>query len=133
MTFIIIIITIIIITVIIIIIIIIIIITIIISPEFCWGLSSSQVGRQARMEHLRSAALIQRAACVDLIGERAFLELYDLLSSHQVSESSMTELSRLVFKIISYDKSEVIQMLYKLLYMESQLECGDPNAIEGSC
>jgi len=98
---------------------------------FNGALTSSQRGRQVRMQHMRSAALIQRAACVDLIGEKAFLELYDLLSSHQVNESSMTELSRLVFKIISYDKSEVIQMLYKLLYMESQLESGDPAAVGG--
>ncbi len=47
---------------------------------------------------------------------------YALLKSNQVDEASMTDLSRLVFKIIPYDKSEVIQMMYKLLYLESQLE-----------
>ena len=47
---------------------------------------------------------------------------YELLKSNQVDEASMTDLSRLVFKIIPYDKSEVIQMMYKLLYLESQLE-----------
>ena len=49
---------------------------------------------------------------------------YALLKSNQVDEASMTDLSRLVFKIIPYDKSEVIQMMYKLLYLESQLETG---------
>lgn len=49
---------------------------------------------------------------------------YALLKSNQVDEASMTDLSRLVFKIIPYDKSEVIQMMYKLLYLESQLENG---------
>jgi NIMA (never in mitosis gene a)-related kinase len=49
---------------------------------------------------------------------------YTLLKSSQVDETSMTDLSRLVFKIIPYDKSEVIQMMYKLLYLESQLENG---------
>jgi hypothetical protein len=47
---------------------------------------------------------------------------YELLKGNQVDEASMTDLSRLVFKIIPYDKSEVIQMMYKLLYLESQLE-----------
>lgn len=46
------------------------------------------------------------------------------LAHVQVDEASMTDLSRLVFKIIPYDKSEVIQMMYKLLYLESQLEGG---------
>jgi hypothetical protein len=32
---------------------------------------------------------------------------YALLKSNQVDEASMTDLSRLVFKIIPYDKSEV--------------------------
>ena len=50
------------------------------------------------------------------------LHSYELLKSNQVDEASMTDLSRLVFKIIPYDKSEVIQMMYKLLYLESQLE-----------
>jgi len=75
-----------------------------------------------RLQHMRSAMMIQRAACLDLIGEKAFNELYALLKSNQVDEASMTDLSRLVFKIIPYDKSEVIQMMYKLLYLESQLE-----------
>lgn len=74
------------------------------------------------MKHMESAAMIQRSACLDLIGEAAFNELYSLLRSHQmVNEASMRDLSRLVFKIIPYDKSEVIQMLYKLLYIESQM------------
>ncbi|EFJ45748.1 NimA-related protein kinase 4 [Volvox carteri f. nagariensis] len=75
-----------------------------------------------RIAHMRSAMMIQRAACLDLVGEKAFNELYALLKSNQVDEASMTDLSRLVFKIIPYDKSEVIQMMYKLLYLESQLE-----------
>lgn len=33
----------------------------------------------------------------------------------------MTDLSRIVFQIIPYEKSEAIQMMYKLLYLESQL------------
>ncbi|GFR51624.1 hypothetical protein Agub_g14051 [Astrephomene gubernaculifera] len=75
-----------------------------------------------RIAHMRTALMIQRAACLDLVGEKAFNELYALLKSNQVDEASMTDLSRLVFKIIPYDKSEVIQMMYKLLYLESQLE-----------
>jgi NIMA (never in mitosis gene a)-related kinase len=76
-----------------------------------------------RRQHLHSAALLQQAACLNLIGEQAFSELYTLLSLHKVvNEESMKNLSRLVFKIIPYDKSEVIQMLYKLLYIQSQLE-----------
>ncbi|PNW83271.1 hypothetical protein CHLRE_05g232750v5 [Chlamydomonas reinhardtii] len=75
-----------------------------------------------RIAHMKSAMMIQRAACLDLVGEKAFNELYALLKSNQVDEASMTDLSRLVFKIIPYDKSEVIQMMYKLLYLESQLE-----------
>lgn len=75
-----------------------------------------------RLQGLRSAMMLQRAACLDLIGDKAFNELYALLKSNQVDEASMTDLSRLVFKIIPYDKSEVIQMMYKLLYLESQLE-----------
>ncbi|KAL6749037.1 NIMA-related kinase 4 [Haematococcus lacustris] len=77
-----------------------------------------------RLQHMRSAMMIQRAACLDLIGDKAFNDLYALLKSNQVDEASMTDLSRLVFKIIPYDKSEVIQMMYKLLYLESQLETG---------
>jgi NIMA (never in mitosis gene a)-related kinase len=38
---------------------------------------------------------------------------YALLKSNQVDEASMTGLSCLVFKIIPYDKSQVIQMMYK--------------------
>ncbi|GLC47162.1 hypothetical protein PLESTB_001387600 [Pleodorina starrii] len=75
-----------------------------------------------RVAHMKSAMMIQRAACLDLVGEKAFNELYALLKSNQVDEASMTDLSRLVFKIIPYDKAEVIQMMYKVLYLESQLE-----------
>ncbi|MEW5302088.1 MAG: hypothetical protein WDW36_004898 [Sanguina aurantia] len=74
------------------------------------------------MQHMTSALMIQRAACLDLIGDKAFDELYSLLKSNQVDEASMTDLSRLVFKIVPYEKSEVIQMMYRLLYLESQLE-----------
>lgn len=70
---------------------------------------------------MHAAAMIQRSACLDLIGESAFEELYALLGSQPVNEASMRDLSRLVFKIIPYNKSEVIQMIYKLLYIESQL------------
>eukprot|EP00195_Chlamydomonas_chlamydogama_P009069 CAMPEP_0202904676 /NCGR_PEP_ID=MMETSP1392-20130828/30593_1 /ASSEMBLY_ACC=CAM_ASM_000868 /TAXON_ID=225041 /ORGANISM="Chlamydomonas chlamydogama, Strain SAG 11-48b" /LENGTH=558 /DNA_ID=CAMNT_0049592433 /DNA_START=449 /DNA_END=2125 /DNA_ORIENTATION=- len=79
-----------------------------------------------RVQHMRAALMIQKAACLDLIGEKPFNELYNLLKSNQVDEASMTDLSRLVFKIIPYDKSEVIQMMYKLLYLEGQLEHAAP-------
>eukprot|EP00798_Chlamydomonas_sp_ICE-L_P022983 gene22983-30171_t len=75
-----------------------------------------------RTRNIHAALMIQRAACLDIVGEAAFDELYALLRSNQVDEASMTDLSRLVFKIIPYEKSEVIQMMYKLLYLESQLE-----------
>lgn len=74
-----------------------------------------------REQHMRAALMIQKAACLDMIGEGAYAQLYELLKSNQLDEKSMTDLSRHVFKIIPYDKSEVIQMLYKLLYLESQL------------
>ncbi|GAX78668.1 hypothetical protein CEUSTIGMA_g6106.t1 [Chlamydomonas eustigma] len=79
---------------------------------------------EQREQHMRSALMIQKAACLDMIGQDAYNQLYKLLKSNQVDEASMTDLSRLVFKIIPYDKSEVIQMMYKLLYLESQLESG---------
>ena len=59
-----------------------------------------------------------------------FPRSYELLKSNQVDEASMTDLSRLVFKIIPYDKSEVIQMMYKLLYLESQLEAVGLSPVE---
>ena len=84
-----------------------------------------------REHHMRSALMIQKAACLDMIGESAYGQLYELLKSNQLDEKSMTDLSRHVFKIIPYDKSEVIQMLYKLLYLESQLsEAGGEAGIE---
>lgn len=76
----------------------------------------------AREEHMKGALMIQKAACLEMIGQDAYNQLYELLKGNQVDEASMTDLSRLVFKIIPYDKSEVIQMMYKLLYLESQLE-----------
>eukprot|EP00955_Chlamydomonas_euryale_P069245 360367-Chlamydomonas_euryale.AAC.3 len=76
----------------------------------------------AREQHMKGALMIQKAACLEMIGQDAYDQLYELLKSNQVDEASMTDLSRLVFKIIPYDKSEVIQMMYKLLYLESQLE-----------
>lgn len=42
------------------------------------------VPQQVRLQHMRSAMMIQRAACLDLIGEKAFNELYALLKSNQV-------------------------------------------------
>lgn len=77
-----------------------------------------------RTQHMQQALLLQKAACQQMIGQKAYDELYALLKSNQVDEHSMTDLSRLVFKIIPYDKSEVIQMMYKLLYLEGQLEPG---------
>lgn len=77
-----------------------------------------------RTQHMQQALLLQKAACQNMIGQKAYDELYALLKSNQVDEHSMTDLSRLVFKIIPYDKSEVIQMMYKLLYLEGQLEPG---------
>ncbi|KAG1671969.1 hypothetical protein FOA52_013341 [Chlamydomonas sp. UWO 241] len=71
----------------------------------------------AREKHMKGALEIQKAACLDMIGADAYAQLYELLKSNQVDEASMTDLSRLVFKIIPYDKSEVIQMMYKLLYL----------------
>eukprot|EP00201_Polytomella_parva_P021083 CAMPEP_0175040272 /NCGR_PEP_ID=MMETSP0052_2-20121109/1157_1 /TAXON_ID=51329 ORGANISM="Polytomella parva, Strain SAG 63-3" /NCGR_SAMPLE_ID=MMETSP0052_2 /ASSEMBLY_ACC=CAM_ASM_000194 /LENGTH=95 /DNA_ID=CAMNT_0016302437 /DNA_START=54 /DNA_END=341 /DNA_ORIENTATION=+ len=75
-----------------------------------------------RMTRMKNVLEAQRLACHDLVGEQAFNDLYALLKSNSVDEASMTDLSRMVFKIISYDKSEVIQMMYKLLYLESQIE-----------
>lgn len=75
-----------------------------------------------RARSIHTALMIQRAACLDIVGEEKFNELYALLRSQDVDEASMTDLSRLVFEIIPYEQSEVIQMMYKLLYLETQLE-----------
>jgi hypothetical protein len=81
-----------------------------------------------RASHLRSALLLLRAACIDLVGKSAFEELYALMKRQadtvdsDSSGASVTELSRQVFKIIPYDKSEAVPLLYRLLYSEAQLD-----------
>jgi hypothetical protein len=81
---------------------------------------------------MRRAAQLLRAACVGLVGQPAFDELYALMKAHADSGEgegegegggeSVAELSRRVFGIISYDKSEAVPLLYRLLYSEGQLE-----------
>lgn len=41
-------------------------------------------------------------------------------SDHE-HDLSISELSRVVFKIIPYDKADVITYVYKMLYIESQM------------
>jgi hypothetical protein len=81
-----------------------------------------------RAFHLKSTVQLLRAACVDLVGRPAFEELYALMkrqadaADNDSSGASVTELSRQVFKIIPYDKSEAVPLLYRLLYSEAQLD-----------
>jgi NIMA (never in mitosis gene a)-related kinase len=78
---------------------------------------------------MRRAAQLLRAACIDLVGAPAFEQLYALMKANadaggeeEGEGESLTELSRRVFRIIPYDKSEAVPLLYRLLYSEAQLE-----------
>lgn len=82
-----------------------------------------------RMQYMTSALSLQRAACVNLVGQEAFHKLYELLKasadSKDVDEMDVNEMARLVFGIIPYEKADVLPLLYKLLYLEAQIEAGE--------
>jgi hypothetical protein len=79
---------------------------------------------EEREEDLRGVLAAQTATCIDMVGSDAYDKLHDLLKSNKIDEGTVTDLSRLVFQIIPHDKSEAIQMMYKLLYLENQLQGG---------
>eukprot|EP00955_Chlamydomonas_euryale_P067994 359985-Chlamydomonas_euryale.AAC.22 len=53
---------------------------------------------------------------------------YQLLKRTQIEERSMSEFSKVVFEIIPHEKSEAIQMMYKLMYLESQVPIANGQA-----
>lgn len=92
------------------------------------GGAGGAVADAERLAYMTNALALQRAACVALIGKEQFAQLYELLKaradSKDLDEMSLEELARLVFGIIPYDKADAIPLLYKLLYLEAQLETG---------
>uniref|UniRef100_A0A061SER0 non-specific serine/threonine protein kinase n=1 Tax=Tetraselmis sp. GSL018 TaxID=582737 RepID=A0A061SER0_9CHLO len=80
-----------------------------------------------RTSKLKDAVAQTKASIEAMVGTEAMERLYDLLKQRSEGDamvgdsSSIADLSRVVFKIIPYDKAEVLSLVYKLLYLEGQL------------
>jgi NIMA (never in mitosis gene a)-related kinase len=81
-----------------------------------------------RAEKLSSAVEQTKRSIEEMVGAEAMGKLYELLKQRSdsdggsgASDNSIADLSRVVFKIIPYDKAEVLSLVYKLLYLEGQL------------
>ncbi|GMH45985.1 hypothetical protein BSKO_13949 [Bryopsis sp. KO-2023] len=76
-----------------------------------------------RLGALVETYLSHKQKCKDIIGTELFDKLYSTVKTHtdDLPDISISELSRVIFKVIPYDKAEAISYIYKMLYIESQL------------
>jgi len=97
------------------------------------GGAEGGAGGAVRAEKLSSAVEQTKRSIEEMVGAEAMAKLYELLKQRSDGEAmsadnNIADLSRVVFKIIPYDKAEVLSLVYKLLYLEGQLV--DPGAKE---
>ncbi|KAK9829475.1 hypothetical protein WJX72_006083 [[Myrmecia] bisecta] len=98
------------------------------------GSSAEAAADDQRIRELTQQQEAHRIRCQELIGMQAFDELYTLFKSEMDKDSpsgtgtldsgrgdSADMMSEAVFRIIPPDKSEAVHLLYKLIYIESQL------------